>query len=74
MDLLDKTLDRLRDWPQSRRDDAAELLLALDELGQEPVPVDGDTLTAIDEAIAQIARGEKADKREVDALFSRYRQ
>ena len=74
MDLMDKALDRVRSWPDARQEEAAELLLALDALGDDPVDVDDETLAAIDEALAQSARGEFADARDVEAIFARYRK
>ena len=74
MDLMDKALDRVRSWPDARQEEAAELLLALDALGDDPVDVDDETLAAIDEALAQSARGEFADPRDVDAIYARFRK
>lgn len=73
-DLMDKALDRVRKWPVERQNEAAELLLALDELGTEPIDVDADTLSAIDEGVADIARGKLADPAEVEAVFARFRK
>lgn len=72
--LMDRALDRVRSWPEERQREAAELLLALDDLGSEPVEVDEETLAALDEASAEVARGERADVSEVEAFFSRFRK
>ena len=74
MDLMDKALDRVRSWADARQVEAAELLLALDALGDDPVEVDDETLAAIDEALAQSARGEFAVARDVEAIFARFRK
>ena len=74
MDLMHKALDRVRSWPDARQEEAAELLLALDALGDDPVEVDDETLAAIDEALAQSARGEFAVPRDVDVIFARFRK
>lgn len=73
MEVLDKALERVRHWPEARQREAAELLLALDELGVDPVIVDDEALAAIDEALAQLERGERADPSEIEAIFARYR-
>ncbi len=73
IDLLEKALERARDWSPARQAEAAELLLALDELGQEPITLTDDELAAIDEALAQVDRGETADPAEVEAVFARFR-
>ena len=72
--LMDKALERVRTWPDAREDEAAELLLALDELGTEPVSVSDEELAAIDEALAQAGRGEFADPKAVEAVFQRFRK
>lgn len=71
---LAAVIERMKDWPEERQAEAAELLLALDELGPEPVDVDDATLAAIDDALAQVQRGELADTKEVEAMFARYRK
>jgi len=72
--LLDKALDAVRGWPTDRQDEAAELLLALDRLGPGPYTASADELAAVDEALAQIARGERASAEQVEAAFARFRR
>jgi predicted transcriptional regulator len=71
--LMDKALARVQTWPGSRQDEAAELLLALDELGPDPLDVDAETLAAIDEGLADIVQGKLADPADVEAVFTRFR-
>ena len=72
--LMDKAMDAVRDWPMERQNEAAELLLALDRLGSNPYPASNEELTAVDEAMAQIARGERATEAQVEAAFARFRK
>jgi len=67
--LMEKALEVVRGWPAERQD--AELLLALDRLGTEPYHASPEELAAIDEALAQVARGERATDAEVEAAFAR---
>ena len=46
--LMEKALAAIRNWPAGRQDEAAEMLLALDRLGQETYRANADELTAID--------------------------
>ena len=69
-DLMDKALARIQTWPSHRQNEAAELLLALDDMGAEPIEVDADTLAAIDEGVADLACGRLADPANVDAVFA----
>lgn len=62
IDVLERVVERVRAWPPERQAEAAELLIALDE-----------EVAAIDEAMAQVERGDTADPAEVEALFARYR-
>ena len=71
--LMEKALEVVRGWPAEQQDDAAELLLALDRLGKGPYRASPEELAAIDEALAQVARGERATDTEVEAAFARFR-
>ena len=70
---LQRALHRVGAWPDDRQAEAAELLVALEALGQEPIEVDEDTLAVLDQSVAQVERGDLADPRQVDALFARFR-
>jgi hypothetical protein len=72
-DLMEKALAVVRRWPASRQNEAAELLLALDRLGEGPYAASAEELAAIDEAQAQVERGEFATDEEVEAAFARFR-
>jgi hypothetical protein len=71
--LMEKALEVVRSWSAERQDDAAELLLALDRLGTGPYHASPEELVAIDEALAQVGRGERATDAEVEAAFARFR-
>ena len=73
-ELLNKALDAVRSWPKERQDEAAELLLALDRLGPGPYQASDEELAAIDEALRELERGERARPSEVEAAFSRFRK
>ena len=72
--LMEKALESVRDWPQDRQDEAAALLLALDRLGTTPYRATADELRAIDEALQQVARGERATPAQVEDAFARFRK
>ena len=71
--LMDTALQAVRHWPAEQQDDAAELLLALDRLGTGSYHSSPEELAAVDEALAQLARGERATDAEVEAAFARFR-
>jgi hypothetical protein len=71
---MEKALAAVRSWPKVRQDEAAELLLALDRLGPGPYRASQEELDAIDEALDQIARGQRASEAEVEAAFARFRK
>jgi len=72
--LMEKALDAVRAWPADRQDEAAMLLLALDRLGSGPYRPSPEELAAIEEALAQIERGERAGPADVEAAFARFRK
>ena len=73
-ELMDKAIAAVRRWPASRQDEAAELLLVLDQLGHGPYVAGEEELAAIDEALGQADRGEFATEAEVEAAFARFRR
>ena len=72
-DLMDKALAAVGRWPAARQDEAAEMLLALDRLG-DSYDASDDEIAAVDEALAQAARGEFATDAEVETAFARFRR
>ena len=72
--LLEKALDAVRAWPADRQDEAAKLLRALDRLGPGPYQASPKELAAVDEALEQVERGERASPAEVEAAFARFRK
>ena len=72
--LMDKAIAAVGSWPNEQQNEAAELLLALDRLGPGTYRASPAELTAIDEALQQIARGERASITDVEAAFSRFHQ
>ncbi len=70
--LMEKALDAVRAWPAARQDEAAALLLALDRLGPHPYHASAEELAAIDEALEQVRRGERADPADIEAAFARF--
>jgi hypothetical protein len=72
--LMEKALDAVRAWPADRQDEAAKLLLALDRLGPGPYQASSEELAAIDEALGQLERGERASPADVEAAFARLRK
>jgi hypothetical protein len=72
-DLMEKALAAIDRWPTALQDEAAEILLALDRLGETYVASDGE-LAAIDEALEQVRRGEFASEAEIESAFARFRK
>jgi predicted transcriptional regulator len=70
--LLETAIERIRQWPDERQIEIAEMLLALDADDYDG-EVDAETLAAIDNGLAQADRGELADPKDIEAIFSRYR-
>jgi hypothetical protein len=71
---MEQALEAVRNWPKDRQDEAARLLLALDQLGPAPYRASDEELRAIDEALEQVGRGEHASADEVENAFARFRK
>ena len=67
-------LKRVQTWSTERRREAAEILIALDEMDADDIELDAETLAAIDEGLAEIDRGEFADLRDVEAVYARFKK
>ena len=73
-DQIDAVLDRVRTWPPERQEDAARVLLRMEEAGTELYELSPEELADIEEGLKEIERGEVATDEEVAALFSRIRR
>ena len=73
-DQIDAVLDRVRTWPPERQEDAARVLLQMEEAGTEVYRLSDDERAAIEEGMAQARRGEFATDEEVAAVFNRHRR
>ena len=68
---LDQAFDKLRQLPQERQDEWAELISEAEH--DAPTSYTADQLAAIDEGIADAKAGRFASDEEVQALFARFR-
>ena len=73
-DLMEKALAAVKRWPETQQDEAAEMLLALDRMGTLPYVASDEELAAVDEALAQTARGEYASDTDIEKAFARFRR
>jgi hypothetical protein len=70
---IEEIFARVRTWPIERQEDAASILLRMEEQGIEPYELDEDERREIEAALAEADRGEFASDEEVEAVFNRYR-
>jgi hypothetical protein len=70
--LLETAIERVRQWPDERQTEIAEMLLALD--ADDGVDDDPELDAALDAAVAQAERGEFADPKDVEAFFAQHRK
>jgi hypothetical protein len=68
---INAILDRVRTWPEERQEDAAQMLLALEENGSAVYRLDADERADIDAALREDERGEVASDEDVEAVFNR---
>jgi hypothetical protein len=71
---IEKVLDRVRTWPQSRQEDAAQVLLAMEAQDVRPYRLSDEERTDIEAALEEVARGEVASDAEIETVFNRYRR
>lgn len=72
-DDIEAVLERVRTWPLDRQEDAARILLRMEETDAEELDLSDEDQAALDEAEREIERGEVASDEEVRAVLDRYR-
>ena len=66
---IDAIFERAREWPLDRQEEAAEMLLILEDRAKGIYHLSDEEGADIDEALAEVERGEVASDEEVAALF-----
>lgn len=69
--LLEQVIEKLRKLPEAEQNEAAELLLNLVARRYEPIELDADTRSAVEEGLAQVERGDVVSEEEMGAFFRR---
>jgi predicted transcriptional regulator len=72
-DQIDTVLQRIRSWPESRQEEAVELLLALETLGDEPYTLSDEERASVRRGLEDARHGRFASDEEMAALFNRGR-
>jgi hypothetical protein len=70
---IDSILDRVRTWPEERQEDAARILLAMEDQDTGIYRLSDEERAEIRAALAEVERGEVASDEEVAAVFNRHR-
>lgn len=71
---LKRVLARAESWSERDREELAQVALEIEARRHGVYHATPDELTAIDEALAEVARGEIASGDEVEAVFAKYRR
>jgi len=71
---LKNIIRRVDTWPEEAQEQAAELLLALEQEYAEPYELSEEDRRAIDRSLEDMRQGRFASDEQVAALFSRSRQ
>jgi predicted transcriptional regulator len=71
---IEAVLDRVKTWPPERQEDAAKMLLAMEQQDSAVYELSPEELADIEEALQEVDRGEFATDEEVAAMFKRARQ
>lgn len=70
---LKKVLTRAESWSEQDREELAQVALEIEARRHGLYHATPEELKAIDEALAEVARGEIASDEEVEAVFAKYR-
>jgi len=67
-------LERVRNWPQPLQEKAAETLLAIEAMGDEPYILSDDERQGVERGLEDVRRGRLASDEEMASLFALYKQ
>jgi len=70
---IEQILERVRTWPAERQEDAAAILLEMEQQDSSFYELSEEELAEIEVALEEADRGEFATNEEMKALFDRYR-
>jgi hypothetical protein len=71
---IDAVFERVRTWPLERQEDAAHILLKMEEQNKLFEHLTEEKWADLEQALAEAEREEPVPDEEVRALFDRYRQ
>ena len=72
--IVKEIIGRASRWPEEDQEELAQTALEIELRRSGQYHASADELSAIDAALAGVARGEIASDAEVDALFGKYRR
>ena len=70
---IERVLERVRTWPADRREDAMQILLEMEKQDLGVYRMSDEERADIEDALAEMERGEVASDEEVAAVFQRHR-
>ena len=70
---LKKVLARAESWSEQDQEELAQLALEIEARHHGVYHATPEELKDIDEALAEVARGEIASEKEVEAIFAKFR-
>jgi hypothetical protein len=70
---IEAVLDRVRSWPADRQEEAISVLLAMEAERNDKYYLSAEERADLEEALAEMDRGEVASQAEVNAVFRRSR-
>ncbi|HLH96644.1 MAG TPA: hypothetical protein VKW08_16145 [Xanthobacteraceae bacterium] len=68
-----KLFERVESWPEEDQEELAEYAREIEARRTGVYHASPEELSAIDEALGQVARGELASKEEIEAAFAKFR-
>ena len=71
---LKDIIERVDSWPEEAQEEAAQLLLALEQEYAEPYELSDGELEAIDRGLRDAAEGRFATDEQVEKVFAKHRR
>jgi len=69
---LSEMIEKVKTWPESRQDDAAQILQEMERQGTEVYHLSDEERRMIDEALEEVERGEFVSEEEMEKFWQRH--
>ena len=72
-ELIESVLERVRHWSRPLQEEAVEMLLAIEAMGDRPLVLSEEERRGVERGLDDVRNGRFASDKDMAALFARYK-